>query len=196
MKFRITGDNEVVDRAAREFARQKLEVALARFAPRIRDVDVTLIDLNGPRGGVDKRCRVVVHFVRTGSVSAEVTDSAFEPAVHRAADRLVRRIREWLRRKRDSGLRGEGIVGGAPFRRVVGADVDSEVGPIGAGDGKDSLLGNAPQSDGSFGGVGRDRDSSEDGAGVTNACDMGSSTETKAEKLPRPDTSGDRSSAI
>ncbi len=67
-------DEQVRDRAA---------VALGRFGTRIASVVVRLDDLNGPKGGIDKRCTVEV----TGSFGqqlAETRDKNFRAAVDRA----------------------------------------------------------------------------------------------------------------
>ncbi len=42
------------------FARRRLEFALARFDARVRSLTVRVADLNGPRGGLDKRCLVAI----------------------------------------------------------------------------------------------------------------------------------------
>ena len=46
--------------ALRDHALRRVHTALRRFAPRLGDVHVRLSDVNGPRGGVDKRCHVNV----------------------------------------------------------------------------------------------------------------------------------------
>lgn len=38
--------------------RQRLYTAFARISPWIRAVDVTVADINGPKGGADKQCRL------------------------------------------------------------------------------------------------------------------------------------------
>jgi hypothetical protein len=40
--------------------RQRLYTAFARISPWIRTVDVTIADINGPKGGADKQCRLRV----------------------------------------------------------------------------------------------------------------------------------------
>ena len=42
----------------RDHVRRRLEFALGRLGPAVRAVQVTLADVNGPRGGVDKQCRM------------------------------------------------------------------------------------------------------------------------------------------
>lgn len=84
----------------RETVREKLAVALAKFSERIERVDVRLEDLNGPRGGIDKRCMLAAR-VRSGQViQSEVVDFDYEVALNRAVQRLTRRIKDHLARRR------------------------------------------------------------------------------------------------
>jgi hypothetical protein len=46
--------------ALRAHAERRLRYALGRFRMRLRSVILRLDDVNGPRGGNDKRCQIVV----------------------------------------------------------------------------------------------------------------------------------------
>ncbi len=74
---------------------------LGRLAARVRHVRVCLQDVNGPRGGIDKRCRMCVHLVPSGAVVVETVGQAFEQAVSVAAERVIRRVRGLLERRQD-----------------------------------------------------------------------------------------------
>ncbi len=76
----------------------RLGFALARFAPRIHEVLVRLQDENGPKGGVDKACRVSVNLGREGMVRAEDVDPVLEAAVCRATERAGRAVARALER--------------------------------------------------------------------------------------------------
>ena len=65
-------------------AQRRLAFALDRFASRIEQVRVRLGDLNGPRGGVDKRCAVECDLGRLGSVVIEEVDDDLYTAIDRA----------------------------------------------------------------------------------------------------------------
>ena len=67
---------------------RRLQFALARFSGRIQRVNVFLQDQNGPRGGVDKTCRIVVRLRDGGDLVAEVVDACWEGAVDRATTRV------------------------------------------------------------------------------------------------------------
>lgn len=67
---------------------ERLGFALERFAPRIERVVVFLHDLNGPRGGIDKACRILVRVRGCGMVTAGVVDPDWWVAVDRATTRI------------------------------------------------------------------------------------------------------------
>lgn len=99
MQVRTTASVRKGDRL-RKTVRDKLAVALAKFSERIERVDVRLEDVNGPRGGIDKRCMLAAR-IRSGDViQAEVVDFDYEVAIHRAVQRLTRRINDHLARRR------------------------------------------------------------------------------------------------
>ena len=54
-----TRDVELTD-ALREQITRRLEFAFDTFEDHIEDAFVYLIDLNGPKGGVDKLCQIIV----------------------------------------------------------------------------------------------------------------------------------------
>lgn len=75
-----------------------LESALAPVRSLLSWVDVYLTDVNGPKGGPDKRCRVVSH-LPTGAVVVGRTDRDPVAAVTAAAVRSRRLIRNRLKRR-------------------------------------------------------------------------------------------------
>lgn len=75
----ITAD----DKELRTRVAEALETALGRLGQRLRRVDVYLTDVNGPRGGPDKRCRIVARLA-TGS-PVVVSRTARDPVVAAAA---------------------------------------------------------------------------------------------------------------
>ena len=79
--------------AAIELARKRLEFALGRFTGRVRSLHVSLKDLNGPRGGLDKHCRIAIRLERPGRlIVIEDVDAEPEAAISRAAERASRAV--------------------------------------------------------------------------------------------------------
>ena len=92
--------------ADRDYIGRSLGYALGGFAGRIRRVVLHLEDMNGPRGGVDKRASVMVELEPSGRVVVEGTDSELTSLIDRTADRLARAVqRELTRRRPRYGLR-------------------------------------------------------------------------------------------
>lgn len=85
----------------RETVDRRLRYALGRFGGRIRRVEVLVTDENGPRGGIDTTCRILVKTAPRGEVRAEVTDIGVELAVSRAVQRVARSVSSELQRWRD-----------------------------------------------------------------------------------------------
>src|SRR3954447_23488504 len=71
MQLRIRGVNYGLDDGLRDYIERRLQFALGRFAARIHRLTVRLTDVNGPRGGLDKRCRIAVALVPRGVVIVE-----------------------------------------------------------------------------------------------------------------------------
>jgi hypothetical protein len=88
----------------RRAIRRILSNALGRFTRRVRTIRVWLEDVNGPRGGVDIRCRIEVHLRPRGSitVSALAVDeyAATAAAADRARELVDRRVKRVRTRRR------------------------------------------------------------------------------------------------
>lgn len=80
---------------------RRLTFALSRFGSRISKVLVYLTDTNGPKGGIDKSCQIVVRLRGLGDVVAEVVDSDWPVTVDRATSRIGHNVSRELERKRD-----------------------------------------------------------------------------------------------
>jgi hypothetical protein len=72
-----------------------LTSTLGRFERRVRNIDVWFEDVNGPRGGVDIRCRIDIEFQPRGTVSV----SALAIDEFAAAAKAAARTRELVDRR-------------------------------------------------------------------------------------------------
>ena len=88
------------DKELRARVAEALVAALAPVRSRLHWVDVYLTDVNGPKGGPDKRCRVVAH-LPTGPVVVSRTGRDPVAAATAAAVRCRRLIRSRLKLRQD-----------------------------------------------------------------------------------------------
>ena len=89
----------------RAYLQCKLGRRLGKFADSIERVSLRTEDVNGPRGGIDRVCRVKVVLRGLSSVVIEKRDAALNAAVALALDGAKRAVRKSLQRRRMKPLR-------------------------------------------------------------------------------------------
>jgi ribosomal subunit interface protein len=99
MRLDIRGRHLALTPAIHEHVKRRMRFALGRFDGGVRRVTVRVADVNGPRGGVDKRCHV--HLAVAGrAVTIEELDRDLYVAIDRAAERVGRAADRALARLR------------------------------------------------------------------------------------------------
>lgn len=90
MRLEIRGQGMTVPPSLHGYLERRLRFALGRFAPRIRAVVARLGDVNGPRGGLDKRCQITLRFAPSGEITVDDVAAQFTAAIDGATDRAGR----------------------------------------------------------------------------------------------------------
>ena len=98
MQITIQSQDFTMTSAMQEHITRRLRFALSRSADRIRRVTVRLADVNGPRGGMDKRCRIQVEMPTMASIVTEDVDANMYAAISRSAARAGRAVVSKLKR--------------------------------------------------------------------------------------------------
>ena len=88
--------------ALRSHAERRLRFALTCCDDHIHRVAMRLSDINGPRGGADKRCHLQVVLAGLPDVVIEDTEADLYVAIDRATDRAGRTVGRRLARQRDT----------------------------------------------------------------------------------------------
>lgn len=96
IRFRSLEPSEVL----RDHAERRLHLSLGRFGPELTAITLRVGDLNGPKGGLDKRCQVTARGRRIGAVTAEDVSSDAYAAVDLAIERLARALAHAVERAR------------------------------------------------------------------------------------------------
>ena len=91
--------------ALRQQVLRRIGYFLSSRYDQIDRIAVRLFDINGPRGGDDKCCRICVSLPRQSDVVVEDTEADLYVAISRAADRATRTIGRRLSRRRQRPIR-------------------------------------------------------------------------------------------
>lgn len=92
MRMSIQANGFVLTAALRAYTEKRVKTALGWAGRHIRELHVSLSDINGPRGGRDKRCRFLVQIANGKGVVIEDTETDLYHAIDRAAERVDRAV--------------------------------------------------------------------------------------------------------
>lgn len=106
--FPITG-------ALADHARRRLRFVLTRRSDRIQRVVVRLGDENGPRGGVDKFCRIQVFLINAPVAAVQDMGTDLYNVIDCASDRVGRVVVKHLDRLRSRRRHGRGDTAASPL---------------------------------------------------------------------------------
>lgn len=100
MQIQLAQKDNALSPEALELSYRLVRRRLARLSDGIQRVAVAVSDVNGPKGGRDKRCRVLVQLAGQPAVVAD----AVRGDVLAALDRALERVRRGLNRRRKCRL--------------------------------------------------------------------------------------------
>jgi hypothetical protein len=99
MEIRIHS-SDLLTPKRRALAEDEIRDVLVRHGRRILAVTVHLWDVNGPRSGVDHRCRIVVTLRDSRQIVVTGDSTAFTPLIKRTAERAAYAVRRHVNRLR------------------------------------------------------------------------------------------------
>lgn len=85
----------------RNYATRRMQFALDRNDGHIMHVKISLADINGPRGGVDKKCQINMALAGHRNIVIEDTEADLYVAIDRASDRCARTLSRRLEKFRE-----------------------------------------------------------------------------------------------
>jgi ribosome-associated translation inhibitor RaiA len=99
MQIEIVSRTTTVGIDNRKTVGDRVRFLLDRFQQRIRRIEVRLVDENGPKGGVDRRCVARARLDDGTQVIAEAKGTLVPIAIDRALRRIAQRIVKLQRRR-------------------------------------------------------------------------------------------------
>jgi len=98
MLILITDRAGILNSRISEIAERKVRFALSRFAQRVESIELVVDDQNGPRGGVDKSCRLLISLKWARNVVINDRDNDLGRCIARAAERSARAVSKAIER--------------------------------------------------------------------------------------------------
>ena len=103
MEIRVNDKQKLLRSEAVLKARSRVNAEFAKFSDYVKSVEISIVDVNGPRGGVDKECRVLVKLKKINDVAVSVRDETLSKAVSSGIDRASRSVGRSIDRKTRAG---------------------------------------------------------------------------------------------
>jgi ribosomal subunit interface protein len=99
MHIDIQAQNFSITEPLTAYVMRRVNFAFSSRYDQIIRINVRLLDINGPRGGVDKRCRIHINLPRIKDIVIEDTEPDLYTAIDRAMDRAGRTLNRRLERQ-------------------------------------------------------------------------------------------------
>ena len=104
MQVEIRGKGLRVTDVLSTYIQRRLVFALGRFGRRVERVLVRVEDTNGPKGGIDKQCRVAVVVPHSRTAVIEARGSNIRVTINRAVAKASRYIADRLKQPHSTNL--------------------------------------------------------------------------------------------
>lgn len=95
----------------RDLTERRVRFVLRRLGSRVPRAEVHMSDVNGPRGGIDKRCQVELRTDGAGSVVVAAVASNWRTALDNALARAARFLLRLWRKGSDAGRMRQRVIG-------------------------------------------------------------------------------------
>jgi len=99
MKIDIYSQKFSMTKALSNYAKRRLNFALTSKSEHLNKVTMRLSDINGPRGGADKCCRIQIQLTGIPDIIVEDTELDMYTSIDRACDRVSRTVVRKLGRR-------------------------------------------------------------------------------------------------
>lgn len=105
MQMEIQARDFPLSEALGSYIKRRINFVLSSRYDQIQRIIVRLSDINGPRGGIDKRCQIQISLPRLADIVVEDTEMDLYVAIDRATDRAGRTVNRRLARQHDKSRR-------------------------------------------------------------------------------------------
>jgi putative sigma-54 modulation protein len=107
MKVLMRGVHLSLTESLRTYATEHLVEPLSRYLEdEASEIEIALVDTNGPKGGVDKECRVTVRIPGMVAIHVTEADETLFQAIDAMRDRLRNTVQRAVEKRREVPSQG------------------------------------------------------------------------------------------
>ena len=107
MKVLMRGIHLSLTDSLRDYANRHLVEPISRYMEdEASEIEIALVDINGPKGGVDKECRVTVRIAGMSAIHVTETAETLFQAIDGMRDRLENTIKRSVEKRREVPTQG------------------------------------------------------------------------------------------
>jgi putative sigma-54 modulation protein len=107
MKVLMRGVHLELTESLRDYATRHLVDPIARYIEdEASEIEIALVDINGPKGGVDQECRVTVRMPGFAGMHITETAETMFQAIDATRDRLEKTIKRTVEKRREASSQG------------------------------------------------------------------------------------------
>ncbi len=99
MQMEVQAQDFALTKVLGSYIKRRVNFVLSSRYDQIQHIIVRLSDINGPRGGIDKRCQIQISLPRLADIVVEDTEANLYIAIDRATDRAGRTVNRRLERQ-------------------------------------------------------------------------------------------------
>lgn len=107
MKVLLRGVHLDLSESLKTYVEEHLVAHIEKLADdEAAEIDISLVDNNGPKGGMDKDCRVTVRLPGLSAIHVTETSETVHQSIDAARDRIEKAVKRTLERRRDVSNQG------------------------------------------------------------------------------------------
>lgn len=96
MLVQIQSRHFSLSEALNKYVKSKVQIMLSRYETKIISINVSLFDVNGPKGGEDKCCKIIVKVNGRSSIVVQETAEDLYDAINTSTRRVRRAVKRQL----------------------------------------------------------------------------------------------------
>jgi ribosome-associated translation inhibitor RaiA len=99
MKLLLKARKIKLDASTKDYVKHRVSFAFARSRDLIKTLTITIADVNGPKGGNDKQCKVLIRTSEHSDIIITETQSNLKESIDRALTRSSHNFLQRVKRK-------------------------------------------------------------------------------------------------